>query len=157
MNERKFTPEEIAKSLRVCIEVGGGSASKCHLCALHGRFFECDCFDELNEQAADMIEAQAKRIGELEAELAKLREENRWIPVEERKPDVEYAAALAKGLDDVEVIVMIEGAKESTALRYDGAAGVFFAVEAGDDGGELILYRVTRWKPMPKGPEVGHE
>ena len=154
MSKREFTPEEIAKSLRVCIEVGGGSASKCRLCALHGRFFERDCFDELNEQAADMIEAQAKRIGELVAELAKLREENRWIPVTERLPDAEYAAALAKGLDDVEVIGMIEGAKESTALRYDGTVGVFFTV---DDGDELILYRVTHWKPMPKGAEVGHD
>ena len=77
----------------------------------------------------------------------------KWISVEERKPDEEYAAALAKGFDDVEVIAMIENAEESTALRYDGVVGVFFAVEAGDDGGELVIYRVTHWMPMPNPPK----
>ena len=152
-NER-LTPEEIAKPLRVCAE-----RNCCPECIEYDDAL-AHCADVLKREAADLIEAQAKRIAELEGqlilrqnELLKLREENRWIPVEERKPDVEYAAALAKGLDDVEVIVMIEGAKEPTALRYDGTVGVFFTLEAGDDGDELILYRVTRWKPMPKGSE----
>lgn len=148
MSKREFTPEEIAKSLRAC----STKNFDCRGCVYEGEATCCSM--ELKGNAADLIEAQAKRIGELEAELAKLREENRWIPVAERLPDEEYAAALAKGFDDVEVIAMIEGAKESTALRYDGTVGVFFAV---DDGDELILYRVARWKPMPKGAEVGHE
>ena len=154
MSKREFTPEEIAKSLEVCF----GTCCGCGGCIYEVEpdlsSPEVDCRTDLVNISADLIEAQAKRIGELEAELLKLREENRWIPVGERLPDEEYTAALAKGFDDVEVIAMIEGAKESTALRYDGTVGVFFAV---DDGDELILYRVARWRPMPKGPEVGHE
>lgn len=158
MQNEGLTAEEVVKSLRVCINIDG----LCRGCVYSGHCGDdILCADQLREDAASMIEAQVKRIVELEGqlilrqnELLKLREENRWIPVEERKPDVEYAAALAKGLDDVEVIVMIEGAKESTALHYDGAVGVFFAVEAGDDGGELILYRVTHWKHMPKGQDA---
>ena len=138
----KFSPEEIAKSLRVCIDPKTG----CGGCIAEESNGDIGCRD-VRKVSLELIEAQAKRIGELEAELAKLREENRWIPVEERKPDEEYAAALAKGFDDVEVIAMIEGAKESTTLRYDGTVGVFFAVY---DGDELILYRVARWRPMPK-------
>ena len=151
MNKREFTPEEIAKSLRAC----SSKKIDCRGCIYEGE--PICCAMELKRKAADLIEAQAERIRELEgqlilrqSELLKLREENRWIPVEERMPDVEYAAALAKGLDDVEVIAMIEGAKESTALHYDGTVGVFFTV---DDGDELIPYRVTHWRPMPKGSE----
>ncbi|MBQ2920141.1 MAG: DUF551 domain-containing protein [Oscillospiraceae bacterium] len=186
MNERKFTPEEIAKSLRACIEVGGGSASKCHLCALHGRFFECDCFDELNEQAADMIEAQAKRIGELEAELAKLREENRWVPVEERKPDPETRVWVMaerrtnKGTYNVATTGMYEDGsvwREDSSWYWEedflSACNAEYDEDRDDwkvpEGWyEYCVYNedgkqgaiddfVTHWKPMPKGPEVGHE
>lgn len=146
MTQKKYSPEEIAKSLRVCIEARGGSASKCHLCALHGGFFECDCFDELNEQAADMIEAQAKRIGELEAELAKLREENRWIPVEERLPDLDDGPTLLDGeMAAVQVLALFPDTKKSTCLYFDGED--FFDYT----GDELIPYRVAHWKPLPDG------
>ena len=143
MNKREFTPEEIAKSLRVCAE-----RNRCRECIQYDDAL-AHCVDALKRKAADLIEAQAKRIGELEAELAKLREKNRWIPVEERMPDEEYAAALAQGDEDVMVIAMIRGGDVATALRYDGDIGVFFTV----DDGEFIVYTVTHWKPMPKGTQ----
>lgn len=151
MNKREFTPEEIAKSLRAC-------SSKKIDC--RGCIYESNptyCARKLKGNAVDLIEAQAKRIGELEAELAKLREENRFIPVEERLPD--------KELDEIaEVVntelhwpgfrclVMIRDAKYPTILNYADIDGDRVWV---DD--ECDWYPVTHWKLMPKGPEVGHE
>lgn len=153
MNERKFTPEEIVESLWVCGECGDG---RCDKCAAAGQGLSA-CL-AIFTGAAELIEAQAKRIGELEAELEKLREENRWIPTSERKPDRELEAEPkdADGkplLGGYECIAMVEGAKRPTALWYchmDGE-GVWL-----DDAAESC-YPVTHWKPMPKGPEVGHE
>ena len=146
MNKREFTPEEIAKSLRVCAE-----RNRCRECIQYDDAL-AHCVDALKRKAADMIEAQAKRIGELEAELAKLREENRFIPVEERLPETDDGPSHTDGeLFAVEVLAVIEGAEWATTLYFDGHD--FFDIQ----GDELIPYRVTRWKPMPKGAEVGHE
>ena len=93
MNKREFTPEEIAKSLRVCINIDG----LCRGCVYSG---DCGgdilCADQLREAAAGLIEAQAGRIEELEGqlilrqnELLREREKHRWIPVEERLPEPE--------------------------------------------------------------------
>lgn len=147
MNKREFTPEEITKSLRVCIDNAENGCLGCVTRHLGGN----KACDALSEAAADLIEAQAKQIGELEAELAKLREENRWIPVEERMPELTEDEKRRILVDDYaapEYIVMIEGAKKSTALYFDGEYWY-------DLGG--TVYDVTRWKPMPKGPEVGHD
>ena len=158
MNERKFTPEEIAKSLEVCF----GTYCGCFECIYDVEpdlsSPEVDCRTDLVNIATGTIKAQAKRIGELEAELAKLREENRFIPVEERLPDQELEAEPkdADGkplLGGYECIAQIEGAKRPTALWYcriDGEGA--WTDESGEN-----FYRVTHWKPMPKGPEVGHE
>lgn len=132
MSKQRFTPEEIARSLRVC----HGAAASCEGCiCADGRVqrspAECR---ELEIWAADLIEEQAKRIAELE-------EQARWIPVSERLPEVDE--------DDVEVLVMIKGAKESTTL-YVNDEGEFYA----PDGNGGTFYLVTHWKSMPKGPEV---
>ena len=57
-----FTPEEITVSLRVCAE----GSRPCDGCAVSGQGLDA-CLD-LFAAAADLIEAQAKRIAELEAE-----------------------------------------------------------------------------------------
>lgn len=139
MSKREFTPEEIVESLWVCGECGDG---RCDKCAAAGQGLSA-CL-EIFTGAAELIEAQEKRIGELEAELAKLRDENRWISVTEDLPEVDE--------DDIEVMAMIKGAKEPTTL-YVNDEGEFYAPD--DSGG--TFYLVTHWKPMPKGPEVGHE
>lgn len=145
-----LTAEEIVRSLRVC-----ANPMPCEGCISIEHRGDCDCADWLKRTAADLIEAQAKRIGELEGqlilkndELLKLREENRWIPVEERLPDLDDGTTLLDGeMVAVQVLVMIQGAKKSACLYFDGED--FFDYT----GDELIPYRVTRWKPMPKGPE----
>lgn len=141
MKDKKFTPEEIAESLRVC------AGTDCKGC-VHPGCGEELCMNALNKIAADMLE-------ELAAEVARLREERRWIPTAERLPDQELEAEPkdADGkplLGGYECIAQIEGAKRPTALWYcriDGE-GVWT-----DESGENF-YRVTHWKPMPKGPEA---
>ena len=121
--------------------------------------------------AADTLEAQQARIAELEAELkeeryrhdrlqdfevaeaqvlAKLREERRWIPVGERLPDKEFWEHKKLYEDeDLEVQVMIKGAKRATTLLYN-AEGEFYAMH--NDG--ETFYVVTHWRPLPEPPEV---
>ena len=82
-------------------------------------------------------------------------EREKWIPTSERNPDRELEAEPkdADGkplLGGYECIAQIEGAKRPMALWYchiDGE-GVWT-----DESGENF-YRVTHWKPMPKGPEA---
>lgn len=72
-------------------------------------------------------------------ELAELRQQNRWIPVSKRLPDVPV------GIDDdecPEFNVMIRGARKAAALRYN-SDGTWF-----DDFGEV--YEVIAWRPLPE-------
>lgn len=146
MNKREFTPEEIAKSLRACWDPSTKGCGSCPVAYEH-----CSGLEVV---AADLIEAQAKRIGELEARLAKLQEENRWIPVTKRLPGMDDGPIIVmEDYTAVLVLVMIEGTIAATTLYCDVDNNDFFDIQ----GDELIPYRVTHWKPMPKGPEVGHE
>ena len=157
MSKREFTPEEIAKSLRVCCAVD----AQCDGCCLKGVYPGVDlvCNEHLEKRAADLIEELADEVARFLAELiqrndelAKLREENRWIPVTERLPatdDGPYSAYEEEFA--VQVLAVIEGAEWATELYFDGYD--FFDIQ----GGEAIPYRVSHWKPMLKGPEVGHE
>ena len=188
MNKREFTPEEIAKSLRACCtpkpDRGFIPRIDCESCGF--KRSPGTCRWDLQRAGAYMIEAQAKWIGELEAELAKLREENRWIPVEERLPE-----------NEVDVLILAErrlyGISETdrrkhhivaTAFHTDGKMNTEdsgYNWELWDTGAEYdeevdayiipegwweaVRYGeefsavddiVTHWKPMPKGPEVEH-
>lgn len=109
---------------------------------------------QANKIQSDLITAQDDCIVKLREELKRLRKERRWIPTSERLPDqeLEVEPKDADGeplLGGYECIAQIEGAKRPTALWYchiDGE-GVWT-----DESGENF-YRVTHWKPMPKGPE----
>lgn len=124
MNERKFTPEEIAKSLKVC----ANAEVNCDGCVAEEDDLDCST---MRKAAVDLIE-------ELAAENARLLEERRWIPVGERLPE---GGAF-------EVLVMIAGAEKPISLYTNGVDFYEF------NGSEVIPYSVTHWKPMPKGPEV---
>lgn len=140
MKDKKFTPEEIAESLRVCAGTG------CKGC-VHPGCGEELCMNALNKIAADMLE-------ELAAEVTRLREGRRWIPTSERLPYPERDTYSTRFPDeDIEVLVMIKGGKVPTALRFNDE-GEFYAY---DDNGSATFYPVTHWMPMPKGPEVGHD
>lgn len=141
--DKKFTPEQVANSLRVCAD---SHLNSCDGCIGEGQ--GCIGCDTVSRAAADMLV-------DLVAEVERLREERRWIPTSERLPDQELEAEPkdADGkplLGGYECIAQIEGAKRPTALWYchiDGE-GVWT-----DESGENF-YPVTHWKPMPKGPEV---
>ena len=153
-----FTPEEIAKSLEVCF----GTCCGCGGCIYEVEpdlsSSEVDCRTDLVNIAAGTIKAQAKRIGELE-ELVEDRtkdvlfyaEREKWIPVEERLPATDDGPIIVmEDCTAVLVLVMIEGTITATTLYCDVDDGYFFDIQVD----ELIPYRVTRWKPMPKGLEV---
>lgn len=153
---KKYNPEEVIQILRVC---NSGNNGDCDGCPMRG---SADCLDYNNERMAlEVIEELAAEVARLRGELIqrndellKLQEENRWIPTSERLPDQELEAEPkdADGkplLGGYECIAQIEGAKRPTALWYchiDGE-GVWT-----DESGENF-YRVTHWKPMPKGSE----
>lgn len=69
-----------------------------------------------------------------------------WIPVTERLPDKELWEYQKKyDQDNMEVLVMIKGAKEATTLYYDNDG------DFNDENGESWL--VTHWQPMPEPPK----
>ena len=82
-------------------------------------------------------------------ELRKLKEENRWIPVSERKPDREWMEYGEQTGRILEVIVKIAYADRPTILHYDGHDGFY---DCGDDG-EKSFYPVSHWKLLPENPE----
>lgn len=93
------------------------------------------------EEVTDLMGSHAMAIGE----LAKLR---KWIPVTERLPDKELWEYMKKyNQDNMEVLVMIKGAKEATTLYYDDD-GDFC-----DDEGNAWL--VTHWMPLPEPVKEG--
>lgn len=79
-----------------------------------------------------------------------------WIPVKERKPDKEFWEHRNMYKDeDLEVLVIIKGAKMATTLLYN-AEGKFYSP---DDMGRYNLvhgatyYAVTHWMPLPTAPK----
>lgn len=72
-----------------------------------------------------------------------------WIQKSERMPEKEYAEHRQKYPHcPFEVICVISGAKLATTLQYE--EGTFFE-EA--ENGEIILYPVEKWMPMPEVAE----
>lgn len=125
MSEKKFSPEEALKILRVCS--WGGRCDECPLDSL-------GCGNYSNEVIA------AEAIEELLAQVA-------WNRVGEKLPDLDDGAVLIDGeMAAVQVLAVIEGAKTSTVLYFDGEE--FFDYT----GDEIIPYRVTHWRPMPEVP-----
>lgn len=101
------------------------------------------------KMAAQRLEAQQTRITQLEAEL---KEERRWIPVEERLPE-----------DDPSIKKHHDGEKFGflTVLAYNGVVrqtNRFFCGEERcglpkTNGWEWASANVTHWRPLPEPPE----
>ena len=93
------------------------------------------------KMAAQRLEAQQTRIAQLEAEL---KEERRWIPVEERLPE-----------PDKQVLAIVSGRWEN--ITFDRAYELMSW--SSDEGWireawpELEDPEVTHWKPLPEPPE----
>lgn len=67
---------------------------------------------------------------------------NEWVSVKERLPDEELKRfkELFPGENEVEVLVMIQGAYTATTLYWDGEK--FYD--------EMSSYEVTHWMPLPE-------
>jgi hypothetical protein len=93
------------------------------------------------------------RIKELEAESARLKESNRWIPVTERLPEDKQLCLCVYNLwDKTPVIDVFEFrinppdiwcSGENSFWDYDSESGYF---ERND---------VTHWRPLPEPPKEG--
>lgn len=113
--------------------------------------------DDLAE-AADRIEAQAKEIEKLRGQNKQLREaaalvakesaellERRWIPVEERLPELD------------ELVLVIASGKPKENITLDNAVELATLYS---DGWCLEMWpewtgaTVTHWMPLPEPPEV---
>ena len=143
MSEKKFSPEEALKILRVC--TWGGSCDECPLDGL-------GCGNYSNEViAADAIE-------ELLTEVKELRERLRWRSVEEELPDAELDEVAKRiNLDlhypGYKCLVLIKGATEPTILNYVDYDGD--RVWLDDD---MTFYPVTHWRKLYSvSPNYGEE
>ena len=96
----------------------------------------------LIREACNRLGSQQTRIAQLEAEL---KEERRWIPVEERLPE-----------PDKQVLAIVSGRWEN--ITFDRAYELMSW--SSDEGWimeawpELEDPEVTHWKPLPEPPEV---
>ena len=117
--------EEIVKSLRGC----SADVMDCKNCVAEwGRKYGY-CFNSLRLYAADRLE-------ELETELSKLKEQQRWIPVTERLPE-EGQRVVIVAENGFMGIADYRSDTTSLAIKFLGA----------------IVSNATHWMPLPERPE----
>lgn len=115
-----MTKEEIAKALRLC---GSSNIERCEKCAYQAEGAVM-CFDKLNTDAADLIEAQAAEIEKLKAQVP------RWIPVRERIPP------------DQEEVLVLTRSKNGVRNVDKGYWAIDHFIHRGRS-------EVTHWMPLP--------
>ena len=91
----------------------------------------------------DALRAENER---LTAEVARLREANRWIPVTERLPD------LGGSMSSGQVFVTIAPYTVVCQASYSALTERWYYAN-----GERIISDVTHWRPLPEPPEGGEE
>lgn len=118
---------------------------KCYMCEkCHGSPDDaCLLFGE----AADRLLTQQARIAQLEAEL---KEERRWIPVEERLPDLVPCGA---GTAYSEAVNILTSERKVLTAIWDGTEFITDA-EFWEAEGEVITHWTPVLLPLPKRPEV---
>lgn len=167
----KQTAEQIQEKLNYC-----AANTYCNGCEHLG---ETDCMEQIMFAAAD-------HIAQLEAEVAELKEAERWIPVEERLPEteekVEALLTYKKRFDIADFKPCYEvaclahvGLHEITTedwrdyegeVEYDEENDCYwvcpcwYEVNVVDDNPNWSVdneYIVTHWRPLPKPPEAKGE
>ena len=115
--------EEIVKIARGC---AANDTMACYICE-YGKYSPCN---------AALLAAVADRLEEREAELAALKEKQRWIPVTERLPE-----------DGKECLIWATR-NYAELVWYDPGHDVFCAEYC-----DYSLDEITHWMPLPVTPK----
>ena len=93
-------------------------------------------------ESRESLAAANRGIARLRAEITRLREERRWIPVEERMPENILGKAVMRR------ILATDGDNVAEAKYYEGYG--FESVH-----GEELWFTPTHWQPLPAPPSEG--
>lgn len=104
----------------------------------------CDT-DRLGLDGADLIERLTDRCARYAEEIAVLQEKTRWIPVEERLPEISNSW----GVSDVVLCIISD---PSGYPPPNPGLCVYLKDGKWTCHGQIV--RVTHWMPLPDGPEV---
>ena len=139
-----MTTAEILTSLRCCAALNGYGCDVCPARELTGTEMR-PCSDAPKIAAADLIEQLTDRCARYAEEIAVLQERTRWIPVEERLPEVSNSW----GVSDIVLCII------SDPSGYPPPnPGLCVYLEDGRWTCHGQIVRVTHWMPLPEGPEV---
>lgn len=133
-----MTPEEIVHSLNCCF--GFGTCEECTARGIEHDPLPCkmSCKESLGLFAADLIEQQAARIAELEAEVP------RWIPVEERLPEVHQNTRKSDAM-------LVYTRRKLFMVAVWNGIDWLAPMDFWDAWGDEIVY----WMPLPEAPKEG--
>lgn len=133
--------EEIVRALRR-LKVETGSL----VCMGCGREHDCGILGcRIAREAAELIEKLTDRCARYAEEIAELQERTRWIPVEEKLPEISNSW----GVSDVVLCII------SNPSGYPPPnPGLCVYLEDGRWTCPGQIVRVTHWMPLPAGPEV---
>lgn len=139
--------EELVAALRQCGSVGAG----CDGCPFEGRSaaMDCLCSEALVRAAADRLEEYVDRCARFSEEIMVLREQQRWIPVEERLPEQEACVVVCVSGKPRENITLCDAVELATYYDNEG-----WILECWPD---WATADVTHWMPLPPAPEEGTE
>lgn len=139
--------EELVAALRQCGSVGAG----CDGCPFEngGAIDEDWCGDALVRAAADRLEGYVDRCKRYADEIMELREQRRWIPVDERLPEgdglvfVYYGFSEGGEISDMRFFSVMDyyATDPKPHFQHEGYRGL----------------TVTHWRPLPPAPEEGTE
>ena len=132
--------EEIVRALRCCAEPGRECEEDCPMNEISRE----PCREVLAPAAADLLEKLTARCARYAEEIAVAQERTRWVPVEERLPEISNSW----GVSDVVLCII------SDPSGYPPPnPGLCIYLEDGRWTCHGMFVRVTHWMRMPKGPE----
>ena len=132
--------EEIVRALRCCAEPGRECEEDCPMNEISRE----PCREVLAPAAADLIEKLTDRCARYAEEIAVAQERTRWVPVEERLPEVSNSW----GVSDIVLCII------SDPSGYPPPnPGLCVYLEDGRWTCHGQIVRVTHWMPLPEPPE----
>ena len=140
-----MTTADILTSLRCCAAINGYGCGECPVRALSGTEMR-PCSDAPKIAAADLIEQLTDRCARYAEEIAVLQEKTRWIPVEERLPEISRSLG---GASDI-----VLGLISNPAGYPPPNPGLCVYTEDGEWMCRGLAVTVTHWMPLPDGSEV---